>query len=55
MGPNEITDISPLVDNASMGIGDDARILDNPIDCDDQAANIQALIDRNVEFWHDCD
>jgi hypothetical protein len=51
---NEISDISPLVDNEGMGDGDTIYMTSNPINCTDQAANIQALRNRGVDLVVDC-
>ena len=49
---NEISDISPLVDNTGLGRGDKINLRFNPLDLtpDSQAMNdIQTLLDRGVE------
>ncbi len=51
---NSITDLTPLVDNASFADGCGAHFTYNPIDCDDQAANIATLKDRGVHLVCDC-
>jgi len=54
LSSNEIRDIGPLVDNPGIGEGDRVSIGDNPIDCTEQASNIQALLDRGVELTVYC-
>lgn len=53
---NQITDIGPLVGNAGLGDGDDVDVRDNPLDCGDgqTLADIQELLDRNVDLRNDC-
>ncbi len=51
---NNVTDLTPLVNNASFADGCYADFTDNPIDCDDQAANIATLKDRGVHLVCDC-
>ena len=52
---NDIRDISPLVANPGLDQGDEVVLIDNPLDCQAQADNIQALRDRGVEISTDCD
>ena len=52
---NSITDLTPLVDNESFADGCSAHFEYNPIDCDDQAANIATLKNRGVHLVCDCD
>lgn len=54
LSSNEITDITPLVENPGIGDGDEVSIMQNPIDCLDQASNIQALRDRGVILDTNC-
>jgi hypothetical protein len=53
---NQIVDISPLVDNASLDSGDTVDITSNLLDCDDAAtlADLQTLVDRGVNLDDDC-
>ena len=51
---NSITDLSPLVANPGIDAGDEVDVTDNPIDCEEQAANIQELLDRGVLLEVDC-
>ena len=52
---NNIVDLSPLVDNAGIvGSGDEIWIKRNPIDCQEQASNIQTLRNRGVDLRVDC-
>jgi Leucine-rich repeat (LRR) protein len=48
---NSISDLSPLVANSGLVSGDDVTLWHNPIDCMEQAANIQALEDRGVDLY----
>jgi len=52
---NQITDISPLENNPGIGSGDNVDIEGNQIDCIDQADNISALLNREVNLRHDCE
>jgi internalin A len=54
LSSNEINDVSPLVDNQGISESDWVDIYDNPIDCFEQAANIQALRDRGVDLDTNC-
>ena len=40
---NEISDLSPLADNGGVGEGDSVYLGANPIDCQDQAEQYDAL------------
>ncbi len=51
---NQITDISALADNTGIGSGDTVELHHNSLDCTDQAANVQALVDRGVDLWSEC-
>jgi hypothetical protein len=51
---NNVTDLTPLVNNESFADGCSAHFDYNPIDCDDQAANIATLKDRGVQLFCDC-
>ncbi len=51
---NEINDVSPIVENLGISEGDWVDIYSNPIDCFEQAANIQALRDRGVDLDTHC-
>jgi hypothetical protein len=49
----EVTDLTPLVNNPGIGAEGDEDTVNlngNPIDCDEQAANIQELEDRGVNL-----
>ena len=48
---NAISDLSPLLANSGLGADDAISLRDNPIDCADQADNIQALLDRGVDLY----
>jgi hypothetical protein len=53
---NQISDISPLVDNSGIDSEDVVYITDNPLDCEDPDTleDIQTLKDRYVTLVHDC-
>ena len=51
---NQLSDISPLVSNPGIDNGDYVDIKTNPIDCGDQAANIQELRNRGVNLQTNC-
>lgn len=51
---NQITDLTPLVDNAGLDSGDIVSGKGNPLDCAAQAANIDALLARGVNLVTDC-
>ena len=51
---NQINDLAPLVDNAGIDSDDVVNLTENPIDCREQAANIQALWFRFVDLKIDC-
>jgi internalin A len=51
---NAITSLTPLVENTNLSIFDLVSLYDNPFDCQGQAANIQALLDRHVTLSSDC-
>jgi internalin A len=55
LASNLITDLTSLVENPSISAGVLVRLVLNPLDCDAQAANIQALLDRGVVLYCDCD
>jgi internalin A len=56
LGGNSIADLQPLVENQATFISDvEIDVSQNPIDCADQAAHIQALLDRGVVLYCDCD
>jgi len=52
---NEISDLSPLVMNQGIGDGDRIPIYFNPIDCIEQADNIQTIKERGAILSTDCD
>jgi hypothetical protein len=52
---NSVTDLTPLVGNVSFAEGCMAWFGGNPIDCGEQAANIDALMSRGVQILCDCD
>ena len=52
---NQITDLSPLVNNAGIGIGDSIDVSGNPLNCTEQASNIQALQASGVDLTTDCE
>jgi len=54
LAKNLVVDLAPLVENDGLGSGDGIILTDNPLDCEAQADNIQALLDRGVELSHDC-
>jgi hypothetical protein len=54
LSDNQITDLSPLVANASLGYGTGIAIAGNPIDCTAQAQNIATLRARGVTLTTDC-
>ena len=51
---NALTDLTPLVQNPGIGAGDTVDISDNPLDCDTQAANLDALNNAGVVLTSDC-
>jgi hypothetical protein len=53
---NQISDISPLVDNPGIETDDDVDITNNQLDCEDPDTleAIQTLEDRGVLLEHDC-
>ena len=55
MERNQISDLEPLVNNEDLDDGDSVYLTDNPIDCEDQADNIDELEDRGVDLEVDCD
>ncbi len=55
LNDNEIVDIGPLVANHGIDEGDNVGLSSNPIDCEAQADNIQALLDRGVLLTIDCE
>ena len=54
LSDNAITDLSPLVANPGFNEWGVVDVTNNPIDCRDQADNIQALLDRYVALRADC-
>jgi hypothetical protein len=51
LGANQISDISPLVENSGLGAGDEVWLLDNNLDLGEDSEdmeNIRALEDRGV-------
>lgn len=51
---NQITDLTPLADNASLSSGSFVYVLQNPLVCAAQAANIQAMQNRSASVVSDC-
>ena len=52
---NSVTDLSPLVANPGLADTQDGVWLrNNPLDCEEQAENIQALEDRGVSVSTSC-
>lgn len=53
---NSVSDLRPLVANTGLGRNtwDEVWLDNNPIDCDAQADNIQALLDRGVFLYMGC-
>jgi len=45
---NQITDISPLVENTGLGEGDHVYLAGNPLSADAVDANVQQLMSRGV-------
>jgi hypothetical protein len=56
MSDNQISSISPLVDNAGINNEDEVNIKNNDYDCEDPNTldDIQTLVDRGVGLIHDC-
>ena len=52
---NDITDLGHLLNNPGIGPGDYVDISYNPLDCDAQAANIEALLGLGITLLNDCD
>jgi len=51
---DQVIDIGPLVENQGIDSEDYIMLMDNPIDCDGQAANIAELESRGVVLYTDC-
>ena len=51
---NQIADLAPLVANPGIDAGDEVYVRSNPIDCEQQAANIAELVMRGVLLDIDC-
>ena len=51
---NQVSDLTPLAVNLGLGSGDPVHVQGNPIDCAEQADNIQTLRDRGVDLDIDC-
>jgi internalin A len=51
---NHITDLSPLVANSGIGSSTHIYVENNPIDCEEQADNIQKLREMGVFLYTDC-
>jgi len=48
---NQITDISPLVDNTGLGERDHVHLAGNPLDADAVDTYFEQLISRGVTVW----
>jgi hypothetical protein len=51
LSSNQISDVTPLVENTGLGDGESVDLSFNPIDCDGQADNLEALAQRSVRVW----
>jgi Leucine-rich repeat (LRR) protein len=51
---NPVTDITPIVNNAGIAAGDAVYVNGSSMNCQDQAANVTALLNRQVTLFSPC-
>jgi cysteine-rich repeat protein len=54
LGQSAVSDLGPLLANPDFAEGDSVSLYNTSIDCEEQAANIQALVDRGAHVASDC-